>query len=44
MNEGKEQIQQTKPELIGKAMCAGRQKVHSTLSVQHERPETKATH
>ena len=33
MNKGKEQIQQTKHELIGKAMRAGRQKVHSNLSV-----------
>jgi len=33
MNKGKEQIQQTKRELIGKAMCAGHQKVHSNLSL-----------
>ena len=33
MNKGKEQIQQTKRELICKAMHAGRQKVHSNLSL-----------
>ena len=33
MNKGKEQIQQTKRELIGKAMHAGHQKVPPSLSL-----------
>ena len=45
MNKGKEQIRQTKRELIGKSTRAGHQKsTLQSLSVQCERPETKATH
>ena len=33
MNKGKEQIQQTKRELIGKSTRAGHQKLHSSLSL-----------